>query len=357
MDVELSTATRQTLERHNLRPLWEVEEDALGHEREQLAADIWKWDDVETAIKELEADVDIADLPPGFRRRVAVPINVSYDGAISFTIYVGIQTVSPGEEAVTHRHGANALRFTIDGHEEMKTAVGGEEFPMLEHDLITTPQWEWHGHVNESDEEVAWLDVLDLPLVFDSLNLGPEFEEHGEGRQSFDKPMGYHASQYGGTRAKHDPGSNADVPGPYDGIRTPTPPYRFEWSEVAQSLDYAGDNEHAQDPYDGIAVEYVNPARGTGPLFPTFDVRAQRLPDGEATRAHSHNATEIYFVIEGAGQTSVGERTLDWGERDIFLVPPNEPHFHNPDDDATLLALSNRALLESINFYHEADEG
>lgn len=354
MVVELSRETRDTLERHNLSPLWEVEENELGRTRTDLEPGVWKWEDMEQAIRMIEADVAIEDLPPGFRRRVTVPVNMSYGAAISFTIYVGVQTVSPGEEAVAHRHGANALRFAIDGNEEMKTAVGGEEFPMLEHDLVTTPQWEWHGHVNDSNEEVAWLDVLDLPLVLDALNVGTVFEEHQEGRQTVDKPRGYHAAKYGEVRSRSD--SNGEIPGPFSGLRTPTPPYRFRWHNIAEALEYAEASEDGSDPYDGIAVEYANPARGAGPLFPTFDVRAQRLRGGEATEAHRHNATEVYFVIAGSGETVVSDGVLEWSDRDIFVVPPNASHHHNPDGDATFLVLSDRALLEAINFYHETAE-
>lgn len=353
MVVELSRETRDTLERHNLSPLWEVEEDHLGETRPDLEAAVWKWEHMEEAIRRIEDDVAIEDLPPGFRRRVTVPVNVGYGAAISYTIYVGVQTVSPGEEAVAHRHGANALRFAIDGHEDMKTAVGGEEFPMLDHDLVTTPQWEWHGHINDSDEEVAWLDVLDLPLVLDALNIGTEFEEHQDGRQTIDKPMGYYAAAYGDTRVAGQ--DDSEIPGPFDGFRTPTPPYRFQWGTITGALEFAADQRENYDPYDGVAVEYVNPRRGAGPLFPTFDVRAQRIENGEATQAHQHNATEVYYVIEGRGETKVSEDALTWEARDIFVVPPNLSHFHNPDGDATFLVLSDRAVLEAINFYHETD--
>jgi len=115
---------------------------------------------------------------PGFQRRVAVPINASFGNAISNTIYVGVQTVSPGETAPAHRHGANALRFSIDGSGDMKTVVAGEEFPMEDNDLITTPQWGGTTTSTTPTETAAWLDVLDLPLVLDSMNARNTFENH-----------------------------------------------------------------------------------------------------------------------------------------------------------------------------------
>lgn len=349
-EIELSTETRQTLNRLNLSPLWEIEEDELGKNRADLEADIWKWEEIKTAIDRIRNDTQ-----QEFTGRVTVPVNASYSAAVSHTIYIGIHSVSSGDTAPAHRHGGNVLRFTIDGDPKMKTAVGGEEFSMRDNDLITTPQWEWHGHTNESDKDAMWLDILDVPLIFDALNIGNVSEAPDDDRLPIDKPVGYYESQYGEARSQP---KNGEIPGPFEGIREPTPPYRFSWDKMAESLHYAeNNNENAYSPFDGVVLEYTNPARGNGPLFPTFGAHAQRLLDGKTTRAHRHNATEVYYVIEGSGQTVVEGEELNWNDRDIFVVPPSQAHHHNPDADATLLNVTDRALLEAINFYHEIDEG
>lgn len=348
--LELSRDTREVLEEHGLRPLWEVEKD-FGTVYGDLEADVWKWEDVQAAIDGIERDVPIADLPPGFQRRVAVPINTGLGNAVSNTIYVGIQTVSPGETAPSHRHGANALRFTIDGSEEMKTVVAGEEFPMRDNDLITTPQWEWHDHVNDSDETAAWLDVLDLPLILDTLNASNVFENHELERQPVTKTQGYWDSQYGRARPA-DEKKDGSIPGPFEGTREPTPPYRFGWDEVLETLEQRAENDDP-DPHDGYSLAYVNPATGEPPLFPTMSFRAQLLR--EATDPHFHNATEVYFVIEGEGTTHVGDEALAWGTWDIFVVPPDETHHHDPDGEAILLGMTDRPVFEAFNFYAEAE--
>ncbi|NKE37218.1 cupin domain-containing protein [Natronococcus sp. JC468] len=346
--LELSSDTRSTLEKHNLRPLWEVE-DEMGHLLDDLEPDIWKWEDIQAAIDGVEADVPITDLPPGFQRRVAVPINAEH--AISNTIYVGVQTVSPGETAPAHRHAASALRFTIDGHEDMKTVVAGEEFPMKDNDLVTTPQWEWHDHVNDSNETAAWLDVLDLPLFLDTLNNTHVFENHELERQPVTKTQGYWDSQYGRGRPESEK-SDGSIPGPFEGTKEPTPPYRFGWDEMLESLHQRADNDDP-DPHDGYSLAYVNPATAEPPLFPTMSFRAQLLNDGP-TDPHFHNSTEVYFVIEGEGATHVDGEALEWGQWDIFVVPPDAPHHHEPDDEAILLGMTDRPILESMNFYAEA---
>ncbi|MFB6078878.1 MAG: cupin domain-containing protein [Halarchaeum sp.] len=348
--LEMSAETRSILEENNLRPLWEVEND-LGNMQAGLEPDIWKWEDIKEAIDGIERDVPIADLPPGFERRVAVPLNTGgYNNAISNTIYVGVQTVSPGETAPSHRHSANALRFTIDGDEDMKTVVAGEEFPMRDGDLITTPQWEWHDHVNDSDEVAAWLDVLDLPLVLDSLNARQAFENHELERQPVTKTQGYWDSQYGRARPEDDKFED-DIPGPFQGIREATPPYRFSWQETLETLEQRAENDDP-DPHDGYSLSYVNPATGEAPLFPTMSFRAQLLQ--EETEPHFHNTVDIYFVVEGEGATHVGDEVLEWGERDIFVVPRDEIHHHEPEGEAILLGITDRPVFEAFNLYAEA---
>jgi len=348
--LEMSDDTRGLLERNDLRPLWEVEDD-MGNVYDDLEANIWKWADIRESIDAIEQDVPIADLPPGFQRRVAVPINTALGNAISNTIYVGVQTVSPGETAPAHRHGANALRFTIDGHEDMKTVVAGEEFPMRDNDLVTTPQWEWHDHVNDSDETAAWLDVLDLPLVLDSLNARNTFENHELERQPVTKTQGYWDSQYGRARDA-DEATRDGIPGPFEGIREATPPYRFGWEETMETLHQRADNDEP-DPHDGYSLSYVNPAAGKPPLFPTMSFRAQLLQ--EETDPHFHNATEVYFVIEGEGATHVDDEAMEWSQWDIFVVPPDAIHHHEPDDEAILLGMTDRPVFEAFNFYAEAE--
>ncbi len=349
--LTLSDETRRVLEEHHLRPLWEVEQDFGETVYDDVEPGIWKWPDIKAAIDHIEADVPIADLPPGFQRRVAVPINAALGTAISNTIYIGVQTVSPGETAPSHRHGANALRFTIDGHEDMKTVVAGEEFPMLNNDLVTTPQWEWHDHVNDGDETAAWLDVLDLPLILDSLNSTNVFENHELERQPVTKTEGYWDSQYGRARPANEP-RDSSIPGPFEGIREATPPYRFKWANTLETLRQRAANDEP-DPHDGYSVAYVNPATGEPPLFPTMSFRAQLLNEGP-TEPHFHNSTEVYFVIQGEGATHVDDDVLEWEQWDIFVVPPDLEHHHAPDGEAILLGITDRPVFEAFNFYAEA---
>lgn len=346
-DIELRDRTREALDRHNLSPMWEITAEELGQTRENLEADLWKWEDVRSTV-----DCVAEDIPSDVIPRVTVPVNASYGAALSHTISVGIETAPPGDTTPAHRHSGHFLRVAVDGHPEMTTTVGGEEFPMLDGDLVTIPQWEWHGHVNESDEEVTWLVIDDSPLRIDALNVGNIFEWHDDDGQAVTRSPGFHESRYGNCRPA---GRNGELPGPFEGTREPTPPYRFVWSDMAASIEHAESDEDARDPYDGTVMQYTNPASGDDPLFPTIGVEARRLHDGTRTEIHSHNATEVFYVIEGTGRTIVEGDPLEWSDQDLFVVPTYKAHAHEPDVDATLLAVTDRPLLEAINCYHEFD--
>lgn len=344
-EIELSTRTRETLDRHHLSPLWEVAEEELAGARDNLEPHVWRWSDVRTAV-----DGVAEDIPSDVTPRVTVPVNPTYGAALSHTISVGVEVVPPEDVTPAHRHSGHFFRFAVDGDPEMETTVGGEAFPMTDNDLITIPQWEWHGHHNGSDGEAAWLVVDDGPLRIDALNVGNLHEDHEDERQPITRSDGYHRARYGNCRPR---GGTVDRPDRFEGSRTPTPPYRFEWSEMSTALDHAEADEPARSRHDGVVVEYANPARGEGPLFPTLGVRTQRLLDGERTATHSHNATEVFHVLEGTGRTVVEGEPLEWGPRDLLVVPTYRDHAHEADDEATLLAVSDRPVLEAINCYHE----
>src|SRR6185312_1542374 len=99
-------------------------------------------------------------------RRVLILENPALAGksAATHTLYAGLQLILPGEVAPAHRHSQSALRFVIEG-EGAYTAVDGERTYMNPGDFIITPSWTWNDHGNDSDQQMVWLDGLDIPLV------------------------------------------------------------------------------------------------------------------------------------------------------------------------------------------------
>jgi len=90
------------------------------------------------------------------------------------------QCVMAGDTARTHRHSAAALRLVLKSKPGIATIVNGTRIEMIPGDVLLTPAWCWHGHVNETDETGYWIDFLDIPFV--QLTEAMFFEVHPSGR-------------------------------------------------------------------------------------------------------------------------------------------------------------------------------
>ena len=61
----------------------------------------------------------------------------------------------------------------------------------------------------------------------------------------------------------------------------------------------------------------------------------------------------VYAVVEGEGRTMVGEHTIEWGKRDIFVVPAWAPHHHEAATDAFAFSFSDRGLHQKLGLFRE----
>lgn len=336
----LTDESLDRLDDRNLRTMWDVHEQ-WSSPGTDLEPYIWEWDEIEDSLRRIEQEAPLDELPQGMRRSLA--LRTPGADTTSPTIAVFYQTVTPGEVAGAHRHNVGAFRFVVEGNDEMYTVVEGEEFPMNPGDLIITPNWTYHDHVNNSDETAIWVDVLDWPFVGEALN-APVFDNHQEFQQPVNKEQGYYASQFGTMRPATTPETRF----------RDTPPYRFSWEETYKTLRQAADHDEAWDPYNGYNLEYINPETGQGPVMATIELRQQLLPGGRSTESHKHNTSEVYYVVKGSGQTTVGEKTLEWSEKDSFVVPPGEWHSHESTaDESVLFAMSDRPIFDAFKLYHE----
>lgn len=336
----LTQESRDLLDDRGLRTMWDVH-DEWGEPSTDSQPYVWKWEEVNDSLHRIENEAPLDELPQGIRRSLALTppgMNIT-----SPTIAVFYQTVTPGEEAGAHRHNVGAFRFVTEGSDQMYTVVEGERFPMKRGDLVLTPNWTYHDHVNEGDERAVWVDVLDWPFVGEALK-APIFENHKEFRQPVDKPDGHFNSQFGRLRpARSNRSRFRDAP-----------PYRFPWEDAYRSLRNAADADEGYDPYNGYNLEYVNPETGHGPTMSTVQLRLQLLEPDQSTESHRHNTNEIYYAVKGSGTTTVGDVELDWAEKDSFVVPPGEWHSHAADaDEAVLFAISDYPIYDTFNLYHE----
>ena len=338
-DRYLSGELSAQLDERHLRTMWDVH-DEWGSPETDMNPYVWPWAESRESLVNVGEEVALDELEQGLRRSLALcspGMNIT-----SPTIAVFYQLVDPAEDAGAHRHNVAAFRFVVEGSEDLRTVVEGEAFPMLPGDLILTPNWTWHDHVNDGDEKGIWIDVLDWPFVGEALKT-PVFEQFREFRQPIDKSDGHFNSQFGRMR----PARGAESPYP------DTPPYRFAWEDCYRTLLQAADDgdEAAYDPFNGYNFEYVNPETGQPPVMSTMSLRLQLMR--ETTESHRHNTTEVYHAVEGSGRTEVGDVTLEWDERDTFVVPPGSYHAHDPDDEAVLFAMSDAPIFDAFKLYRE----
>jgi gentisate 1,2-dioxygenase len=263
--------------------------------------------------------------------------------ATTQTLSAAVQLVHATERAPSHRHTPAAIRFVIEGRRTY-TLVNGEPCWMEPGDLILTPNWSWHGHVNEGDGPMIWLDALDVPLVF---ALNQMFFEDFPGRE---QPV---------TRAHEESLSRYGL-----GSLRPTwvqprdataPLLSYKWTDTEPQLRALAQVEGS--PFDGVALEYTNPVTG-GPALPTLGCRIQLLRPGEHTRAHRHTASAIYHVVRGHGVTTIAGERLDWAPGDVIALPSWAWHAHenaSGAEEAILFSVTDEPVLRAVGLYREQE--
>lgn len=330
----------------NLRGQWQADEylqRAIDGPKPAGIPFVWPWQLIYGALLEacavmpesLTARRNINCSNPGLAPRIGT----------SHTIVAGFQMVMPGEIAWAHRHSLGAIRFGVEGTNKLYSVVDGEPMMMLPGDLVLTPNWTWHDHHNDSDTAAIWLDVLDVPLVLGALNQ-TFYEPLGETTQ----PVREHLGDYVSERARL-------IRPAWEQRRPRNIPFRYPWAEVDPLLrEYV--RAGREDPYDGVLLEYVNPMSG-GPTLPTMSCRIQLLRPRFESRSHRHTSSAVYYVVRGAGSTTVDGQELRWSERDIFVVPNWARHHHvNGSSESILFSVTDDAVLEVLGLLrYDPDEG
>ena len=298
---------------------------------------VWHWRDIRP--QALRA-ADLVGTEQA-ERRVLRLINPELPSGASNTLVANVQVVMPGEIARAHRHTASALRFIIEG-QGGSTVVNGDRIPMYPGDLVLTPNWTWHDHLNDTPEPMMWLDGLDTGLVR-MLEAG-FYEQYPEDTQPSDAAPDAGLARYtsGGLRPAWE---------------SPAARYSPLWHYRLDSARTALDRLAAQDqgsPFDGVILEYTNPATG-GPVMPTIACFIQLLVPGQRTRAHRHTCCTNYHVVEGAGHSIVGGKQFDWEAKDVFTVPTWTwcEHVNETDRPAFLFSFSDAPVMQALHLYRD----
>ena len=207
-------------------------------------------------------------------------------------------------------------------------------------DLIITPPMRWHDHGHEGTEPVVWLDGLDIPLV-----------------RSFE------ASWASARRPAQPPATPSDssqdeltaaglLPRHSRYPDTGYPEVRWPWRRVRAALASLATGAAKETP---VILRHVNPRTGSVPLA-TMGSEAQWLRPGESTRAERRTASGVFHVIEGRGESRIGEATIAWEPGDCFVGPPwhwIEHENRSAAAPACLFHLTDEPALRALEYHTE----
>jgi gentisate 1,2-dioxygenase len=226
----------------------------------------------------------------------------------SRTLVCAYQMILPGEHAASHRHSSHALRVIIDGKGSY-SVVDGEKMPMETGDVMLTPGWCWHGHGHDGDKPAYWFDGLDVPLTH---LLEPMFfQEHPQKHEKIERLV-------------------------------QTSPFRFTREDIARRLDAAkADGEGFHGPCATLEA----------PSMPPMGLTMERLASGTKTRRYRTTANTIFHIMEGTGETRVGDEHYSWQRGDTIVAPAWCAISHRATSDAQLFKMSDEPLLRFANYY------
>ena len=141
------------------------------------------------------------------------------------------------------------------------------------------------------------------------------------------------------------------MPVDYEGGRLSSPVFKYPYSRTRDALDrvYRGG---PLDPCHGIKMQFSNPVTGGYPM-PTIAAFIQLLPSGFHGAPYRSTDATVYTVVEGRGQSHVGETVLEWGKQDIFVVPSWKYVSHEANEDAVLFSFSDRAAQRALGLWRE----
>ncbi len=321
-----------------LSGLWNLDPaERQSDPKTRVQAHLWKWREIYDSLLQARETISIAR--GSVERRVIRLVNpgMAESEMTSHTMLFSFQLIQPGEVAPAHRHTMAAIRFILQG-QGAYTNVDGQKMVMADGDLILTPQGFWHEHAHEGDEPMVWIDGLDVPFI-QSLQ-AISFQPYDRGRLPVNEgidPQVY----YGMTRPVAESGAKW------------MPLLHYRWRDTYSSLQrLARGNGSA---YDGVALEYVNPATN-GPTLPTLSCWIQMLRAGERTRSHRHNSTSIYYAFRGSGTTTINGHPFRWEKGDTFIVPLWSWHEHANDsstEEAILFSMNDAPILKPFGLYRE----
>jgi gentisate 1,2-dioxygenase len=130
-----------------------------------------------------------------------------------------------------------------------------------------------------------------------------------------------------------------------------SPVFSYPYERTREALETLRKQDE-WDPCHGIKLKYVNPVSGDYAMA-TIGTFMQLLPKGFKTAPYRATDATVFSVVEGSGQTVVGDVILDWRARDTFVVPGWRRHHHLANEDAVLFSFSDRPVQVKTGLWRE----
>jgi gentisate 1,2-dioxygenase len=324
-----------------LVPLWtEIGDLMPTSPRPAAQPHVWRWQNL---LRLAQRAGDLVPVGRGGERRAIALANPGLGGAPYAvpTLWAAIQYLNPREDAPVHRHTQHAFRFVVEG-EGVWTVVDGDPVAMRRGDFLLTPGWRFHGHHNQSDEPMAWLDGLDIPF---SHGLGSGFFEPGpeevDDRSAPARSRAERLWAHPGLRPV-----SATGPRP----SSPIAAYRWEHTDAALADQLALEDEgHPGVVEPGhAAVRFSNPTTG-GDVLPTVRAEMHRLRAGTRTAARREVGSSVWQVFDGEGGVRVGDREWEVRRGDLVAVPSWVPLSVTAESGLDLFRFSDGPIIEALH--------
>lgn len=341
-------ALYQGFAEQSLMPLWTQRGDLMPmHPKPQAVPHVWKWSKL---LPLAEASGQLVPVGRGGERRAIGLANpgLAPHAYVSPTLWAAIQYLGPRETAPEHRHSQNAFRFVVEG-EGVWTVVDGDPVRMSRGDLLLTPGWRFHGHHNDRDAPMAWIDGLDIPF---SQQMDVGFFEFGA-----DRVTDYATPNFSrGERLWGHPGLRP-LSGLQDTVSSPLAAFRWEHTDRAltEQLLLEDEGEPATFAPGHAAIRYVNPTTG-GDVMPTIRCEFHRLREGTATDTRREVGSSVFQVFDGRGSVVLDGTPHKLETGDMFVIPSWIPWSLEAESGFDLFRFSDAPIMDRLAFMRSAVE-
>ena len=323
----------------DMMPLWTQRDDLMPFSpRPPGVPALWRWS---TLYPLAERAGELVPVGRGGERRAIALANPGIPGQpyATATLWAAIQYLGPREVAPAHRHTQTAFRFVVQG-EGVWTNVEGDAVAMRRGDLLLTPSWHFHEHHNTSDQPMAWIDGLDIPLV-DQLDAG--FFEFGPDQLATTATPDRSRSE----RLWGHPGL---VPvGAPEAASSPLMAYRWVHTDAALTEQLACEEEGYPVTVEPghAAVRFTNPSDGRDALR-TIRTEMHRVKAAVTTQPRRCVGSAVWQVFAGTGQVNVGDIAYEVGTGDLFAVPSWAPVTIRAHEQLDAFRFSDEPVYEAL---------